>query len=84
MMNKIYIGKTQQNFKKRMVGHSQDVKKLMEKGVHSDSYARHFSHRHLTKRSCRHGPTISVPKYVLFLSVTRHFEKTRLDFGSKS
>jgi hypothetical protein len=41
MTNKIYIGNTQQNFKKRMTGHFQDVKKLMEKGVHSDSYARH-------------------------------------------
>jgi hypothetical protein len=26
-----------------MVGHFQDAKKLMEKGVHSDSYARHFT-----------------------------------------
>ncbi len=26
-----------------MKGHFQDVKKLMEKGVHSDSYARHFA-----------------------------------------
>jgi hypothetical protein len=43
MTNKIYIGNTQQNFKKRMMGHFQDVKKLMEKGVHSDSYARHFA-----------------------------------------
>jgi hypothetical protein len=44
MTNKIYIWKTQQNFKeKRMKGHFQDIKKLMEKGVHSDSYARHFT-----------------------------------------
>jgi hypothetical protein len=32
------IRNTQQNFKKRMAGHFQDFKKLMEKGVHSDSY----------------------------------------------
>jgi hypothetical protein len=43
MTNKIYIRNTQQNFKKRMKGHFHDVKKLMEKGVHSDSYARHFN-----------------------------------------
>jgi hypothetical protein len=43
MTNKIYIGNTQQHFKMRMKGHFQDVKKLMEKGVHSDSYARHFA-----------------------------------------
>jgi hypothetical protein len=42
MMNKIYIGNMQQHFKMGMRGHFQDVKKLMEKGVHSDSYARHF------------------------------------------
>jgi hypothetical protein len=44
MTNKIYIGSTQQNFKKRLAGHFQDVKKLMEKGVHlMDSYPRHFA-----------------------------------------
>ena len=43
MTNKIYIGNTQQHFKMRMRGHFQDVKRLMEKGVHSDSYARHFA-----------------------------------------
>jgi hypothetical protein len=43
MTDKICIGNTQQNFKKRMAGHFQDVKKLKEKGVHLDSYARHFS-----------------------------------------
>jgi hypothetical protein len=43
MTNKIYIGNTQQNLKKRMAGQLQDIKKLMEKGVHSDSYARHFT-----------------------------------------
>jgi hypothetical protein len=43
MTNKVYIGNTQQHFKMRMKGHFQDVKKLMEKGVHSDSYARHFA-----------------------------------------
>jgi hypothetical protein len=42
MTNKTYIGNMQQRFKMRMRGHFQDVKKLMEKGVHSDSYARHF------------------------------------------
>ncbi len=39
MTNKIYVGNTQQNFKTRMASHFQDVKKLMEKGFHSDSYA---------------------------------------------
>jgi hypothetical protein len=39
IMNKIYIRNMQQHFKMRMKGHFQDVKKLMEKGVHSNSYA---------------------------------------------
>jgi hypothetical protein len=39
MMNKFYIGNTQQHLKSRMRGHFQDVKKLMEKEVHSDLYA---------------------------------------------
>jgi hypothetical protein len=39
MTNKIYIGNPQQHFKVQMRGHFQDVKKLMEKGVHS----RHFA-----------------------------------------
>jgi predicted DNA-binding transcriptional regulator len=34
MMNKIYISNMQQHFKMRMKAHFQDVKKLMEKGVH--------------------------------------------------
>jgi hypothetical protein len=43
MTNKFYIGNTQQHLKSRMRGHFQDVKRLMEKEVHSDSYARHFA-----------------------------------------
>ena len=43
LTNKIYIGNTQQYFKKRMVGHFQDTKKLMEKGTSSNSYAKHFA-----------------------------------------
>jgi hypothetical protein len=38
MMNKIYIGNMSQHFKMQMRDHFQDMKKLMEKGVHSDSY----------------------------------------------
>jgi hypothetical protein len=41
--NKIYIGNRQQHFKMWMKGHFQDVKKLMENGVHLDSYAPHFA-----------------------------------------
>jgi hypothetical protein len=43
MTNKIYIRNTQQHFKIKMRAHFQDVKKLMEKVVRSDSYARQAS-----------------------------------------
>ena len=43
LTNKIYVGNTQQNFKKQIAGYFQDVRKLMEKRVHSNSYARHFA-----------------------------------------
>jgi hypothetical protein len=41
--SKIYIGNTQQYFKKRMQQHFNDVKKLHQLGLKSDSYARHFA-----------------------------------------
>mgnify|MGYP001787478984 FL=1 len=40
---KIYIGNTQQHFKNRMKAHFCDVQQLINKGVKSDSYARHFA-----------------------------------------
>jgi hypothetical protein len=41
--SKVYIGNTQQFFKKRMQQHFNDVKKLHLLGVKSDSYAKHFA-----------------------------------------
>jgi GIY-YIG catalytic domain len=41
--SKIYIGNTQQYFKKRMQQHFNDVKKLHTFGEKSDSYAKHFA-----------------------------------------
>ena len=40
---KVYIGQTQQFFKKRMEGHLQDVKNLLCHQVKSDSYAKHIA-----------------------------------------
>jgi hypothetical protein len=39
----VYIGNTQQYFKHRMRGHIQDIKKLVERNLPSDSYAPHFA-----------------------------------------
>ena len=39
---KRYIGTTQQTLKKRMTGHSNDIQKLIVKGIRSDSFADHY------------------------------------------
>jgi hypothetical protein len=41
--SKIYIGNTQQHFKKRMQQHFNDVRRLHSQGIKSDSYAKHFA-----------------------------------------
>ena len=41
--SKVYIGNTQQYLKKRMQQHFNDVKKLHNQGIKSDSYAKHFA-----------------------------------------
>ena len=38
----IYIGTTQQTFKKRMDGHFSDLQRLLKNGQKSDSFAAHF------------------------------------------
>jgi hypothetical protein len=43
MTNTIYIGNSQQHFNMWMRGPFQDIRKVTEKGVHSDPYARHFT-----------------------------------------
>jgi hypothetical protein len=43
LTSKSYIGNTQQHFKKRMQQHFNDVRKLHQLGIKSDSYAKHFA-----------------------------------------
>jgi hypothetical protein len=43
--SKVYIGNTQQHFKWRMQQHFNDVKKLHQHGLKSDSYAKHFANQ---------------------------------------
>jgi GIY-YIG catalytic domain len=45
--SKVYIGNTQQHFKRRMQQHFNDVKKLHQLGQKSDSYAKHFANQFL-------------------------------------
>ena len=42
MCDAIYIGKTQQSFKKRIDGHFSDLQRLHKNGKKSDSFAAHF------------------------------------------
>ena len=42
MRDAIYIGSTQQTFKKRMDGHFSDLQRLLKNGQKSDSFATHF------------------------------------------
>jgi hypothetical protein len=47
-----YIGQTQQKLKDRMGQHLNDVKKLITKGIKSDSFASHFTN-HCCKRETK-------------------------------
>ena len=42
MCDAIYIGNTQQTFKKIMDGHFSDLQRLLKNGQKSDSFAPHF------------------------------------------
>ena len=42
MCDAIYIGNTQQTFKKRMDGYFSDLQRLLKNGQNSDSFAAHF------------------------------------------
>ena len=49
----IYIGNTQQTFKKRMYGHFSDLQRLLKNGQKSDSFAAHFVQHY------NNGPALS-------------------------
>jgi hypothetical protein len=53
MTNKIYIGNKQHHFKMQMKGYFQNLKKLMEKGVHSDSALHQTLCQNLAQRRSR-------------------------------
>ena len=52
MCNAIYIGNTQQTFKKIMDGHLSDLQRLLKNGKNSDSFSAHFSQHFNTNTSC--------------------------------
>ena len=52
MYEDIYMGKTQQTFKKRMDGHLSDILRLLKSGEKSGSFAVHLKHHFNTNTSC--------------------------------
>ena len=52
MCDAIFIGNTQQIFKKRMDGHFSDLQRLLKNGQKSDSFSAHFVQQFNTTTSC--------------------------------
>ena len=61
MCDAIYIGRTQQNFKKVMDGYFSDILRLLQKGQKSDSFASHFE-QHFNATTSR----TDIRKYMTF------------------
>ena len=61
MCDAIYIGNTQQTFKKRMDGHFSDLLRLLKNVHKSDSFASHFEQHINTTTSCK-----DLRKYMTF------------------
>ena len=61
MCDTIYIGNTQQTFKKIMNGHFSDLLSLLKKGQKSDSFAAHFEQHFYTNTS-----RTDIRKYMTF------------------
>ena len=61
MCDAIYIGNTQQTFKKRMDGHFSDLLRLLKNGQKSDSFASHFE-KHYNSTTSR----TYLRKYMMF------------------
>ena len=74
---KVYIGNTQQMFKKRMQQHFGEVGKLVKLGEKSDSYAKHFatqlSPENVSSETQRNGITCSIIWQGNPLSVVKTF-----------
>ena len=66
MCDAIYIGNTQQTFKKRMDGHFSDLLRLLNDGQKSDSFAAHFEQYFNTTT-----PRTDLHKYMTFKVVNQ-------------
>ena len=81
MYEAIYIGKTQQIFKKIMDGHFYDLQCLLKNGQKPDSFAAHFvQHFNSTKTrtDIRKYMTLKVVKQINLIGAMKFFYKTKL------
>ena len=78
MCDVIYIGNTQQTFKKRMDGHFSDVQRLLNNGPKSDSFAAHFEQHFNTTTShtyLRKYMTFKLVKQLNLIGAIKTFTK---------
>ena len=78
MCDAIYIGKTQQTFKKRMDGHFSDLLRLLKNGQKSDSFAAHFEQHFNTttpRKYLRKYMTFKVVKQLNQIGAMKTFTK---------
>ena len=78
MCDAIYIGNTQQTFKKRMDDHLSDIQCLLKKGQKSDSFSDHFKQHFKTatsRKDLRKYMTFEVVKQVKPIGAMKSFTK---------
>ena len=74
----LYIGNTQQTFKKRIDGHFSDLQRLLKNGQKSDSFAAHFVQHFKSTTSCtelRKCMTFNVLKQLNPIGTMKTFTK---------
>ena len=78
MCDAIYIGNTQQNFKKRMDGHFSNLLRLLKNGQKSDSFAAHFEQHFNTitsRTDLRKYMTFKVVNHLILIGAMKTFTK---------
>ena len=79
MCDAIYIGNTQQTFKKRMDVHFSDLLHLLKNGQKSDSFAAHLEHSSnstMSRTELRKYMTFKVEKRLNLIGAMETFTKT--------
>ena len=86
MCDAIYVGNTQQKFKKTMDGHFSDLLRLLKNGQKSDSFASHFEQHFNTNTSLtdlRKYMTFKVVKQLSTIGAMKIFTKPNCNLCMK-